>query len=182
RLRRVGEIGAGDEHCVVARRPRRQLVRAREEPRRPVLHRAEQPPVVVVVHRPPRAPLVLRAADPLLLVHLPAAARLPPRALVAHRRRGLERRTGQPGDARAHTRGPISSTTTSTVDGATSAMRSRYSRTRACTSDAMEGIDAPQSTARWSSPRTFPSLSRTLAPRRRGSSRTPTISRAASAA
>src|SRR5262249_36039758 len=46
---RIREIGARDEYGVVARRPGGQLARTREELRRPVLHRAEQPSVVVVV-------------------------------------------------------------------------------------------------------------------------------------
>ena len=92
RTGRVGEVGARDEDGIVARRPRRQLAGARKELRRPVLHRAEQAPVVVVVDRPPRTPLVLGRADPLALVGATAVPRLPPDAFVADRRRRLERR------------------------------------------------------------------------------------------
>ena len=96
RLRRVDEVGARDEHRVLARRPGGQLGGTREEIRRPVLHRAEQPPVVVVVDGPPGAPLLLGAADPAALVDRSARARLPEDALVAHRRRGrrASRRSG----------------------------------------------------------------------------------------
>ena len=96
----------------------------------PVLHRAEQPAVVVVVDRPPRAPRVLGVADPLALVGTAPVPRLPPDALVAHGRRRLDRRSGQPGDPRRHASSPTASTTTSTAAGSTSAMLRRYSRTR----------------------------------------------------
>ena len=82
--------------------PGGQLARAREELRRPVLHRAEQASVVVVVDRPPGAPLVLGVADPLALVGAAPVPRLPPDALVADGRRRLDRRSGQPGDPRRH--------------------------------------------------------------------------------
>src|SRR5207248_5511942 len=130
RPRRVGEVRAGDERRVRARRAGRQLTCAREELGRPVLHRAEQPSLLVVVDGAPGAPLVLGLADPLALVDTAPAARLPPDALVAHGRRRLERRARQACDARAHS---TASTTTSTLAGSTSAMLERYSRTRACT-------------------------------------------------
>src|SRR5207248_8916531 len=41
RCRALDDVRARDEHRVVRRRPRGQLGRAREEPRRAVLHRAE---------------------------------------------------------------------------------------------------------------------------------------------
>ena len=62
RARAVDEVRAGDEHGVVGRRAGRQLGRAREEPRRPVLHRAEHAAVVVVVDASPRRPTRPRPA------------------------------------------------------------------------------------------------------------------------
>src|SRR5581483_12474978 len=154
RLRRIRQVRARDEDGVVARRPGRQLGRAREEARRPVLHRPQQTPVVVVIHTPPRATLLLAAAYQTPLVRRAPGARLPPHALVAHLRRRLERPARQSRDPSAHVLGPIWSTTISTAAGSTSAMRRRYSRTRCCTPRATSGIDAPQSTARCSSMRT----------------------------
>ena len=125
RARAVDEVRAGDEHRVVGGRARRELRRAREEIRRPVLHRAEQRAVVVVVQLPPDPPLLLGLLDPAALVGRAAVARLPPDALVADGRRRLERRAGHPRETSAHAGGPISSTTTSTRSGSISAIRSR---------------------------------------------------------
>src|SRR5205823_2285213 len=127
------------EHGVRARRAGRQLARAREEIRRPVLHRAEQAAGLVVVDRPPRSPVVLRLTDPLALVGASPAPRLPPDALVAHRRSGVERRAREAGDPRGHS--ILSTTTTSTEVGSTSAMLMGYPRTRACTARPSAGIE-----------------------------------------
>src|SRR5581483_2304299 len=124
RARRRDEVGARDEHGVLARRARGQLGGPREEVARAVLHRAEQAAVVVVIDRPPRAPLLLRAADPLALVGAAARRRLPEDALVADGRSRPERRTGEPDDAR-HPTGPMRSTITSTRRGGRSAIRRR---------------------------------------------------------
>ena len=70
----VDHVRAGDQHRVVRRRAGRQLGRPREQVGRPVLHRPEQPAVVVVVDGPPRAPLLLGLRDPAALVG-PAIAR-----------------------------------------------------------------------------------------------------------
>ena len=70
RRRRIGEVGARDEHGVVRRRPRRQLGSAREERRGAVLHRAEQMAVAVDVERPPRPPLRLGPLAPAVLLRL----------------------------------------------------------------------------------------------------------------
>src|SRR5581483_4292664 len=79
---RVGEVGARDEDRVVRGRAGRKLAGTREERRGPVLHRAEQPSVVVPVDRPPGPPFGLGALDPALLVGPAPAARLPPDAVV----------------------------------------------------------------------------------------------------
>ena len=106
RARAVDEVRAGDEHGVVGRRACRELRRAREEIRRPVLHRAEQRAVVVVVQLPPDPPLLLGLLDPAALVGLAAVARLPPDAPVADGRRRLERRAGHPRETGAQRRRP----------------------------------------------------------------------------
>src|SRR5206468_413305 len=93
-----------------------KLRSAREEVGRPVLHRAEQAAVRVIVHGAPRSPLRLRLLDPPAFVRRLARAGLPPDAAVTHLRRRLQRDAGEARDARAaHDGGPISSTTTSTV-------------------------------------------------------------------
>ena len=134
RPRRIGEVGARDEDGVVARRAGGQLARAREEIRRPVLHRAEQPAVVVVVDRAPRAPLVLGVADPLALVGAAPVPRLPPDALVADGRRRLDRRARQPGDARASFGPHRVDDDLARPPARRRPCCARYSRTRSCTS------------------------------------------------
>src|SRR5580765_5954756 len=187
RARRLDEVRARHEHRVGRGRAGRQLGGAREELRRAVLHRPEHIPVGVVVHGSPRPPLRLRLLDPLALFSRPAVTRLPPDAVVAHRRNVLQRDAGETGDTRPAHAGPISSTITSTASGSTFAIRPRYEATRRCTSLPTSGIDAPHSTARCSSTRTRPSscairtplcLWRPLST----SPRTPSTSRAASAA
>ena len=89
--RRADHIRARDEHCVVRRRARREVGRAWEEVRRPVLHRADDPPVVVVVDGSPLAPVLLGLLDPPLLRRGPVATRLPPDAVATHERRVAER-------------------------------------------------------------------------------------------
>ena len=90
--RRVDEVGAGDEHRVVGGRARRQLVGVREERRRAVLDHAERPPVVAVVDGAEGAELLLDPRPSSVPCRPRArAARLPPDAGVADRRRRLER-------------------------------------------------------------------------------------------
>ena len=100
RARLGHEIGARHEHRVVRRGPTGQLLGAREELGGPVLHRAEHIPVGVVVDRPERPDRELDLLHPAVLVDRAPAARLPPDAVVAHRRRRLERELGQPGERR----------------------------------------------------------------------------------
>ena len=117
RLRVREQVRARDEHRVVGGRAGRQVGRAREEGRRPVLHRAEDAAVVVAVHRPPRSPLLLGALDPLPLLGLAVPTALPPHARLADRGRGLERRAGEAGEPGGHCfagGAPTRSTTTST--------------------------------------------------------------------
>src|SRR6266511_593701 len=128
--RRFDEVRASNQNGVGGRRPGGQLRCPREQPRRPVLHRAEHAPVTVVVHRSPRPPLRLGLLDPLPLVRLASLAGLPPDALVADGRRVLQRYARQPRDARAAHSDPISSTITSTASGSTFAIRLRYPPTR----------------------------------------------------
>ena len=128
RLRLRQQVGARDEHGVVRRRAGRKIGGTREERRRAVLHRAEDAAVVVAIDRPPRPPLVLGTIDPLALLRLAVAARLPPDARLADRRRRLERRAGEPGEARRHCfagGAPTRSTTTSTDATSRFAMRPR---------------------------------------------------------
>jgi hypothetical protein len=66
--------------------------RAREEPRRAELHRAEDPTIFVVVDGPPAAPLLLGLLDPAAFVEQTAPLGLPPDALVTEARRVRERR------------------------------------------------------------------------------------------
>ena len=100
---RVGEqVGAGHEHGVVGGRAGGQIGRAREQLRRPVLHRAEDAAVVVAVDRPPGAPLLLGPLDPLALVGLAIPSALPPDAALADGRRGLEGRARETGEPRGH--------------------------------------------------------------------------------
>ncbi len=101
RRRGIGEIRARDEHRVTRRRPRRQLGGPRKERRRPVLHRPEKMAVAVDVQRPPRPPLRLGPLAPAVLFHVLPGARLPPHALVADRRRPLQRRARQARDLRS---------------------------------------------------------------------------------
>src|SRR5581483_4180989 len=129
RLRRVDEICARDEDGVFARRAGGKFSGPGKEAARAVLHRAEQPAVVVVVDRPPRGPLFLGATDPLPLVDTPVAGRLPEDAFVTHGGSRLERRAREADDA-GHGVGPIRSTTTSTAATSSSAIWCRYSRTR----------------------------------------------------
>ncbi len=99
--------------------------------RRPVLHRPEHAPVVVAVDRPPRPPRLLRPLAPTRLVRVPVPAALPPDARLADGRRRLERRARQPDEPRAHVPAggePMPSTSTSTDDGVTAAMRSEVVR------------------------------------------------------
>ena len=136
RLRLRQQVGTRDEHGVVRRRAGRKIGGTREERRRAVLHRAEDAAVVVAIDRPPRPPLVLGTIDPLALLRLAVAARLPPDARLADRWRRLERRAGEAGEARRHCfagGAPTRSTTTSTDATSRFAMRPRYSATRSCT-------------------------------------------------
>ena len=99
------------------RRARRQLGRAREQLARPVLHRAEQPPVVVVVELAPDAPVLLGLLDPAALVR----SRVP---RDCHHTQSWQTSgavssvaPGDPGEAARHGARPISSTTTFTDSG-----------------------------------------------------------------
>src|SRR5829696_2368629 len=102
RRRLVDDVRARDEDRVVRGRPSRQLVRKREELRRPVLHRPEDAAVAVVVHRPEGAEAELDLLHPAVLVDSPPPARLPPHALVAYGRRRLERELRQRSKPRRH--------------------------------------------------------------------------------
>ncbi len=102
RGRRIGEIGAGDEHSVLRGRARRQLGRPREERRGAVLHRPEQMAVAVHVQRPPRSPLRLRPLAPAVFLRNRPRPRLPPHALVADGGRPLQRGAGHADDLGRH--------------------------------------------------------------------------------
>src|SRR3954470_15909115 len=148
RARTVEEVRTGDEDRVVGRRPRRQLVRARKQLGRPVLHRADDAPVVFVVERAPGTEVPLGAIDPAVLVGPAARLRLPPHTAVADDRRLLKAQPRQALDACRHRGGPTASMTTLTAAGRAPAIRSRYSSTRCWTSRPTSRIELPQSTSR----------------------------------
>ena len=182
---RVGEqVRARDEDGVVRRRTRREVRRAGKELRGAVLHRSEDAAVVVAIDRSPRPPLLLGPLHPLALLRLAIAAGLPPHARLADRRRGLERRAGEPGEPRRHRfagGAPTRSTTTSTDPTLTFAMRSRYSATRCCTSRATPSAPAPHASSTWTSISTVPSVPE-ISAASRASDETPSTSSAASPA
>src|SRR4051812_48776714 len=185
--RSIEEVRTRDQDAVLRGRPRRQLEGPRKKIRRPVLHRADHPAVVVVVDRAPGTEVVLGSVDPAILVGPAPRLRLPPDAAVADDRRFLQRQPGQSLDPRRHAGGPTESTTTFTAAGRAPAIRSRYSSTRRCTSRPTSGIEVPQSRSRYRSMTTARPSPVTRTPRWRynwlaTSPRTPTVSRAASAA
>ena len=98
------EVRARDEDCVVRNRPGREIGRAGEQVRRPILKRSEQSAACRRGRSSPLTPVLLGAIDPAILRCRLGSARLPPHAIATHRRCRPEGSAGYARDPDTHRR------------------------------------------------------------------------------